>query len=71
MELKPQPNRAIYLQALRRMTPAQRLAKAMELSELGKQLFIHGLRGRFPGFDEKQIMAEYIKRKAKWHNRNY
>ena len=53
------------------MTPAQRLAKAMELSELGKRLFLHGLRRRFPDADEKQIVGEYIKRTARCHNRNY
>jgi hypothetical protein len=53
------------------MTPAQRLAKAMELSELGKRLFLHGLRRRFPDADEKQILAEYLDRTARCHNRNY
>jgi hypothetical protein len=71
MELKPKPNRSLYLQTLRRMTPEQRLAKAMELSELGKELFLHGLRRRFPEADEKQIKAIYLKRIAKCHNRNY
>ena len=53
------------------MTPAQRLAKAMELSELGKRLFMHGLRRRFPEADEKRILAEYLERIAQCHNRNY
>ena len=71
MELKSNINRRLYMEALRRMTPAQRLAKAMELSELGKRLFLHGLRRRFPDADEKQIVGEYIKRTARCHNRNY
>jgi hypothetical protein len=71
MELKSNANRRLYMEALRRMTPAQRLAKAMELSELGKRLFLHGLRRRFPGADEKQILAEYLERTARCHNRNY
>jgi hypothetical protein len=71
MELKPKVNRSLYIQALSRMTPAQRLAKAMELSELGKRLFLHGLRRRFPGADEKKILAEYLNRTARCHNRNY
>jgi len=53
------------------MTPEQRLTKAMELSELGKQLFLHGLRRRFPEADEKQIKAIYLERIGKCHNRNY
>jgi len=71
MEINPKPNRALYLQILRRTAPEQRLLKAMELSELGKELFLHGLRRRFPDDDDKQIMAEYIKRIARCHNRNY
>jgi len=59
------------MEALRRMTPGQRLAKAMELSELGKRLFLHGLRRRFPDADERQIMSEYLERTARCHNRNY
>ncbi|HEY1629291.1 MAG TPA: hypothetical protein VGF52_05500 [Tepidisphaeraceae bacterium] len=71
MELKPQTNRSRYLQVLRRMTPAQRLAKAIELSDLGKRLFLHGLRKRFRDADEKQIHALYLSRIARCHNRNY
>jgi hypothetical protein len=71
MELKSQANRSLYLQALRRMTAAQRLAKAIELSDLGKRLFLHGLRKRFPDADEKQIRALYLSRIARCHNRNY
>ncbi|HTW95406.1 MAG TPA: hypothetical protein VMD30_11460 [Tepidisphaeraceae bacterium] len=68
---KPNSNREQYLESLRRMTPEQRLTKAMELSELGKQLFLHGLRRRFPEADEKQIKAIYLERIGKCHNRNY
>jgi hypothetical protein len=71
MSPKPQPNRALYIQALRRMTPAQRLAKAMELSDLGKSLFLHGLRRRFPHADDNQLHALYLERIARCHNRNY
>jgi hypothetical protein len=71
MQLKPQVNRAQYLAVLRRMTPSQRLAKAIELSELGKKLFLQGLRRRFPNHDEQQIRALYLDRIARCHNRNY
>ena len=64
-------DRQRYIQVLRRMTPSQRLAKAMELSELGKKLFLQGLRRRFPEMDERQIHIEYLKRIQKCHNRNY
>jgi len=64
-------NRPLYLQSLRRMAPAQRLAKAMELSDLGKRLFLHGLRKRFVDASEAQIRRIYLERTAKCHNRNY
>ena len=35
---KPHPNQAICLEALRRMTPAQRLLKALELTEMSREL---------------------------------
>jgi len=60
-----------YLEVLRRMTPGQRLAKAMELSELGKRLFLHGLRRRFPGLNDEQLHRVYLERIARCHNRNY
>jgi hypothetical protein len=71
MQLKLQSNRQRYLQLLRGMTPAQRLAKAMELSELGKRLLLHGLRRRFPDADERRLHALYLARIARCHNRNY
>lgn len=71
MNPKPQPNRREYLQILRRMTPAQRLAKAFELSELSKAAFRQGLRRRFPQLSEVEFHALYLERLAKCHNRNY
>jgi hypothetical protein len=71
MELKSSPERRRYIEVLRRMTPAQRLAKAMELSELGKRLYLHGLRRRFPEADDQELHAQYLKRIARCHNRNY
>jgi hypothetical protein len=68
---KQRQNRRIYLETLRQMTPAARLQKAMELSELGKQLFLHRLRRRFPSASGPEIHARYLERLAKSHNRNY
>jgi len=70
MDPKPRPNREIYLAALRRMTPEQRLEKTIELSEFGKDLFLHGLRQRFPDADEKQIMSIYLRRVMRCPSRN-
>jgi hypothetical protein len=53
------------------MTPEQRLAKAFELSEFSRQLFIHGLRRRFPDLPEAEFKELLLRRLDKCHNRNY
>ncbi|MCB9077337.1 MAG: hypothetical protein H6631_07080 [Anaerolineaceae bacterium] len=68
---KPRPNHKIYLQTLRQMTPAQRLLKAFELSDFSKQLFIHGLRRRFPDLPPDEFAQLLSQRLEKCHNRNY
>lgn len=71
MNPKPRPNHSRYLQVLRGMTPEQRLAKAFELSETGKRLFVSGLRERFPDLPEPEFKALLIRRLHRCHNRNY
>lgn len=71
MDPKPRPNHKLYLESLRRMSPAQRLAKAFELSEFSKQLFISGLRKRFPNLSPDEFHRLLLDRLAKCHNRNY
>jgi hypothetical protein len=71
MNPKPRPNRRAYLETLRRMTPEQRLQKAFELSEFTKQLFMVGLRERFPHLGETELRRLYLRRLGKCHNRNY
>lgn len=71
MDPKPQPNRQQYIQTLRGMTPAQRLAKAFELTEFTRGLFRAGLRKRHPGLTDEQLHRLYLERLAKCHNRNY
>jgi hypothetical protein len=53
------------------MTPGQRLEKAFEMSEFGKELFREGLRKRFPQLSEEAFHQLYLDRLAKCHNRNY
>jgi len=67
---KPRPNHARYLQTLRRMTPQQRLAKAFELSEQAKSLFLAGLRMRFANLSEPELHRLALRRLEKCHNRN-
>jgi hypothetical protein len=69
--MKHRPNHGIYLQALKRMTPGERLQKAFELSELCRMLFLHGLRRGFPDVAENELMRIYRERLSKCHNRNY
>ena len=53
------------------MTPAQRLAKALELTELGRRLFADGLRRRHPELPEGELRRMYLEHVAQWHNSNY
>ncbi|MCU0446138.1 MAG: hypothetical protein MUE85_14625 [Microscillaceae bacterium] len=69
--IKPNPNHHIYLQTLQKMTPAERLQKAFELSEMTKQLFLQGLKKRFPEYDEVKIMQIYLQRISLCYNRNW
>ena len=71
MDPKSRPNHRRYIETLRRMTPEQRLAKAFELSALGKQLFIDGLRRRFPKLGEAEFRSLVLRRLEKCYNRNY
>ena len=65
MDPKPRPNHDIYIKVLRRMTPEQHLRKAFELSALTRELFITGLRRRFPdlnAMDFKKLVQERLDR---------
>lgn len=69
--MKPTPNRARYLDVLRRMTPEQRLMKAIELTELGRTLLREGLRSRFPEASAEELKRLYFERLDRCRNRNY
>ncbi|MGB4442508.1 MAG: hypothetical protein WBJ62_09850 [Coriobacteriia bacterium] len=62
IELKTQPNRARYVDVLKAMTSEQRLAKAIELSEMTHEALRVGLRRRFPEADEAELKALYTER---------
>jgi hypothetical protein len=59
----------LYLEALRRLTPEQRLLKAFELTELPRELFRTGVRQRFPEAGEAELKRIYLERMAECHNR--
>jgi hypothetical protein len=66
---KPRSNHREYIRILRRMTPEQRLLKAIELTDLGRSLFMEGLRRRHPHLDAAQLRALYLARIARCHSR--
>ncbi len=70
-DLKARQNHRKYIQTLRKMSPEQRLLKAFELSEFAKQLFIYGLRKRFPDLSPNAFKRLLMDRLEKCHNRNY
>jgi hypothetical protein len=55
MNIKQRSNHKIYIQVLRQMPPEKRLLRAFELSEFTRELFIHGLRKRFPDLSEEEF----------------
>ena len=71
MDIKPRPNHARYIESLRQMTPAERLAKAFELTEFSRQLFFSGLRMRHPQASEEELKRLAARRLLRCHNRNY
>jgi hypothetical protein len=70
MDPKPQPNDDRYLEVLRSVSPADRLRKAFELTEMTRRLFRLGLRERFPELTEEELHRLYIERLHACHNRD-
>ena len=60
-----------YIKIIRRLTPEERLKKCFELNELAKQLFLTGLKNRFPNLSQEEIKKLYLKRINKCHNLDY
>lgn len=60
-----------YIKIIRRLTPEERLKKCFELNELTKQLFLTGLKNRFPNLSQEEIKKLYLKRINKCHNLDY
>lgn len=60
-----------YIAMLRRMSPEARLGKAFELASLGRDLFRHGLRRRFPDLSQEELDELARTRLEKCHNRIY
>ena len=69
-DMLPEVHR-VYMQALRNLTPEQRLIRAFELTEMARALFRHGLRKRFPELPEVEFEELYRHRLDLCHNRNW
>jgi hypothetical protein len=52
---------AIQAEIFRRMTPAERLKMALEMSEEMRQLALENLRRLHPELDEKGVMRELVR----------
>ncbi len=71
MDPKPRPNHRLYIEILRKMTPEKRLLKAFELTSFANQLFVHGLRKKYPDISAEEFAQILKGRLDKCHNRNY
>ena len=69
-EMKPRPNHRLYIQALRSMSPEARSLKCFALTEFSRELFLHGLRRRFPDKSDDEVKKIHLERLTKCHNRN-
>lgn len=68
--LKPRPNRCQYMEALRRMTPEQRLAKAFELTEMSREALRAGIAERCPDATEQRRHEMYLERLERCRSRS-
>ena len=62
---KPRPNRARYIQILRKMTPEQRLLKVFEIMNTIDELCKTGIRNLFPQLSEIEQHEIYLQRLEK------
>lgn len=70
IDLKPQLNRRVYIEALRRMTPEQRLAKTFELSDMTHEALRVAVAARHPEATEAELQACYLERLERCRRRN-
>ncbi len=68
--LKQQPNRRVYVETLRRMTPEQRLAKALELSEMTREALRVAVATRHPEANAEELRVLYLERLERCRRRN-
>ena len=60
-----------YYSVILKMTPEQKIAKVIELTELSRNLMKEGLKIQFPNKTEIEIHKLYLDRLKQCHNSNY
>jgi len=70
VQLKPQPNRQVYLEALRRLGPEGRLLKAFELTEMTHEALRAGLRHRHPDATLDELDTPFRERLERCRSRS-
>jgi hypothetical protein len=68
--LKQQPNRRVYIETLRRMTPEQRLSKAFELSDMTHAALRVAVAARNPGAGPEELQELYLERLERCRRRD-
>ncbi len=53
----------VFLEAQRRLTPGQKIVRALHHSEFRRSLVLAGLRRRFPEASEREIFLKYARQK--------
>ncbi len=51
----------VFLDIQQRMTPSERFQRMMEWSELGRRFVEAGIRLRFPGADDHEVLLRYAR----------
>jgi hypothetical protein len=51
----------VFLEIQRRMTPAEKIARCLEWSEIGRAFAEAGLRQQYPGADDHEILLRFAR----------
>ena len=67
---KSDQNRRLYIEVLRRMTPEQRLRKALELTRAVREIARAGVRSRNPDLTSAEIDRLAVEQLLRWHSKS-
>lgn len=68
---KKRPHHEEYIRILRRLTPLEKIEKMFELSRLGNDLFLAGLRARHADLAPDKLHSMFLAQLNHCHNKNY